>query len=287
MATYRLIHCVAATGERSSSLNHLQFRVWMQYQLSADDYGICPADASKFRGDNPALREESDRKVQTAIEAVIKVGLVGTFMDGRLRYLYQHDWQDWQRIKWPTETTYPVPPAEVLAKCSPSTVELFRKRCDRTGEKLPLHACARDANATANAPALEEGSGETRPQTGLTTRGANAPNSLPRDHIRHAVCGQQYRFCLSENVFGKLAKQYGGTDDEARLAIQGWVNRIETEHESIGDFLWIQDHFTAFLRQSGRLKDAPRVTSPDQPPAPNTAHDQKIRDMERGVYGGR
>lgn len=285
MATYRLIHCVAATGERSSSLNHLQFRVWMQYQLSADDYGVCPADASKFRGDNPALREETDRKVQAAIEAVVKVGLVGAFMDGRLRYLYQPDWQDWQRIKWPTETTYPMPTAEVLAKCSPSTVELFRKRCDRTGEKLPSHACARDANANASA----NGVGEDPPQrTGLQTRGAFAANSLPRDHIRHSICGAQMRLCLSENVFGKFVAQYGGTESEANTAIQAWVNQIEIDHESIGNFLWLQDHFTAFLRQIGRLKDPPKASAPDDDGSGVTkadAHVERVRQLERAARG--
>src|SRR5436189_4853185 len=104
MPTYRLIEKSAGTGERITQLNHLGFRVWAQYQLSADDFGVCPAEAVKLQGENLALQREPARRIQDQIETLVTVGLCGTFNDGSRRYLFQFDWQDYQKIKHPSKT---------------------------------------------------------------------------------------------------------------------------------------------------------------------------------------
>lgn len=155
MPTYRLIEKSAGTGERVTQLNHLGFRVWMQYQLSADDFGVCPAEAVKLQGENLALQREPVRRVQEQIDQLVAIGLCGTFADGSRRYLFQFDWQDYQKIKHPSRTALPMIPDELLAQCSSSTQALFRDhRVIKNGSFRP-HGNA-DATATAIATATAE-----------------------------------------------------------------------------------------------------------------------------------
>ena len=95
--------------------------------------------------------------------------------------------------------------------------------------------------------------------------GAFEPGSLPRDHMGHALCGLQFRLCLTPKVYGKLAGKYGGPD--VATALQGWVNAMEVEHATLGNYLWLEDHFTAWLRATGYLKDAPPTRNRDQKPS--------------------
>lgn len=155
MPTHRVIEKTAGTGERSGSLSHLGFRVWMQYILSADDYGVCPAEAAKLQGDNPALNEEPMRRIQDQIENLVKIGLCGVFQDGKRRYLYQADWQTYQRIKHPSKTALPPVPAEVLEKCCEKTRELFLQFHPKIAGDFRPHGNA-TAKATANAIANAE-----------------------------------------------------------------------------------------------------------------------------------
>jgi len=149
MPTHRVIEKTAGTGERTGSLSHLGFRVWMQYQLSADDYGVCPAEAEKLRGDNPALHAEPNKKIQEQIERLIEVKLCGSFMDGKRRYLFQRDWQTYQRIKHPSKTALPPVPPEELEKCCEKTKELFLNFHPKIAGDFRPHA-----NAIANASAI-------------------------------------------------------------------------------------------------------------------------------------
>lgn len=153
MPTHRVIEKTAGTGERTGSLSHLGFRVWMQYQLSADDYGVCPAEAEKLRGDNPALHAEPNKRIQDQIEQLIDVGLCRSFKDGKRRYLYQTDWQTFQRIKHPSKTALPPVPPEELEKCCDKTRELFLKFHPKIAGDFRPHA---NANANADAIATAE-----------------------------------------------------------------------------------------------------------------------------------
>ena len=169
MPTYRLIEKSAGTGERITQLSHLGFRVWMQYQLSADDFGVCPAEAVKLQGESLALQREPVKRVQEQIDRLVTVGLCGVFMDGSRRYIFQFDWQDYQKIRHPSKTSLPPIPDELLLQCSGNTQQLFREHSDKrsgtfrehfgkSSETFPLHANAyanataiANANATANA----------------------------------------------------------------------------------------------------------------------------------------
>lgn len=156
MPTHRLIEKSAGTGERATALDHFGFRVWMQYQLSADDFGVCPAEAFKLQGENLALQRESSADVQAQIEILITSGLCGVFLDGTRRYLYQQDWQDYQRIKHPSKTALPPIPESLLVQCSSNTQQLFREHHQKSRGTFSPHANAyanANAYATANATA--------------------------------------------------------------------------------------------------------------------------------------
>lgn len=161
MPTHRLIEKSAGTGERITSLDHFGFRVWMQYQLSADDFGVCPAEAFKLQGENLALQREEPAAVQAQIEALITIGLCGVFTDGSRRYLFQFDWQDYQKIKHPSKTSLPPVPSESLADCSVITQRLFAEHHPKVNGTFAPHGNA-TANANASAIATADASTDDR-----------------------------------------------------------------------------------------------------------------------------
>lgn len=234
MADYRLIHRNAASGDRSSSLSHLGFRVWVQYQLSADDYGICRAEASKLIGDNPALGK-SAAPIQREIENLIAIRLAGVFVDGRSRYLYQKDWQEWQRIDWPTQTSMPCIPLELFAELSPKTQKLFAEKHPKRFQVLGPHAGARNASATADANAdadLEGGLGETAGPP-LTPRGRPglvvSPGAWGIKHAGHTegLCGWK---CMFADQRAEFANGAGWVED----AVTFWAKEVRAEYERTG-----------------------------------------------------
>ena len=100
--------------------------------------------------------------------------------------------------------------------------------------------------------------------------GAFAGGSLPRDHIKHSICGKQFRICLPTSVYAKYSRRYGPDDAVARSAIQGFVDALEVElgDKSVGDYLWLEKHFDAWLIQTGRVtepkKNASKFKTPEQ-----------------------
>lgn len=250
MANYRLIFRNASTGDRTSSLSHLGFRVWTQYQLSADDFGVCPALAAKFQGDNDALLAEPEKRIQAEIENLIAVNLCGVFTDGRRRYLYQHDWQDWQRLKHATSTALPPIPAELLEKCSPKTRRLFEEFHPKLQAELPPHARACVAPATADAPAdaLEGGVGETGNHQPLPRRvsvvdragalGLVSPGAWQRQHATHALrdlCCDWV--CLPQAVHDEWVRRLtaaGTTPEQAAIDIRAWVADVKARWHASG-----------------------------------------------------
>lgn len=126
MPSYRLLHPNCRTGNRIKKLTDLEYLVWLAYLLSADDFGVCPASATKLMGDDPRLEHKPRRHIERAIEVLLTVALVRAFEDEGTRYLYQTDWREWQSFQYPsTKTSYPPIPAIDLVACSMDTIELF------------------------------------------------------------------------------------------------------------------------------------------------------------------
>lgn len=127
MPADRFLHPKAGHSDKVTRLSHFEYRVWTQYMLSADDFGVMRATAVKLQADNDALAQAKPALVQAALEKVIVSGLVRVFEHQGRRYVYQHDWQKWQRVEFPRATNEPKPPAESLAACDDLTQALFAK----------------------------------------------------------------------------------------------------------------------------------------------------------------
>lgn len=128
MADGRILHRRGSFGDRIVRLDHLPFRVWCQYVLSADDYGVMRASASVVRADNPRLEQEPLRAIVRAMVTIEQSGLVQTFAHQSVTYWWQTDWQDFQGIRYPRDSVNPKPAPEVIATATPKTQRLFAVR---------------------------------------------------------------------------------------------------------------------------------------------------------------
>ena len=117
MPADRLLHARLGHSAKVSSLSDLEYRVWTTYVLGADDFGVMRADAVAFQAAHDGLSGRPAKAIQRCIERLVKVGLVAAFVHQGSRYLYQTDWQDFQRVRYPLRTMHPLPAsAEVSRK---------------------------------------------------------------------------------------------------------------------------------------------------------------------------
>jgi hypothetical protein len=130
LADTRILHKKGSHGERIVALNHLEFRVWVQYVLSADDFGVMRASVSVLRADNPCLEREPAKAIERALGRVIELGLIQRFTHQGEPYLWQRDWQDFQGVRYPRETVLPMPPPAEVAKGTDKTRKLFAVRAN-------------------------------------------------------------------------------------------------------------------------------------------------------------
>lgn len=128
MGDARLIHKRGSHGDRIVALSHLDHRVWVQYVLSADDYGVMRASASVLRADNPRLEQEPMRVIEASMRRIVESTLVATFTHQAVLFWWQMDWQDFQQIRYPRDTVMPAPSPDLLAQATPATQDLFALR---------------------------------------------------------------------------------------------------------------------------------------------------------------
>lgn len=106
-------------------LTDLEYRVWTQYLLSADDFGVMRLVAAKVQADNDALLARPARAVQRCLDRIATTKLWLRFEHQGQPYVCQWDWQRWQKIGYPRGTNNPKPPEDVIAECDPVTQRLF------------------------------------------------------------------------------------------------------------------------------------------------------------------
>lgn len=135
MPADRFSHPKERQHEGISKLKDFEFRVWDQYKLSADDFGVMERVPWRLKADNPALACRSDKSLIKALERLVKLGILRSFTAGPRTFLYQHDWQTFQKIDYPRPTVDPKPPAELLAECDDVTRLLFDKHPGGKGRK--------------------------------------------------------------------------------------------------------------------------------------------------------
>ena len=106
MPADRFLHARLGHSARVSSLTDLEYRVWTTYLLGADDFGVMRAEAVAFQAAHDALSRRPAKAIGGCIERLVKVGLVAAFVHQGARYLYQVDWQDFQRVRYPLRTLH-------------------------------------------------------------------------------------------------------------------------------------------------------------------------------------
>lgn len=110
----RLIHRTIGHSAKINALTDFERLVWLMYKLASDDYGVMRLSAVTLRDAAEWLSGKPERAVQKAIERVRDVGLVQSFAHQGKVYIYQHDWQTWQKITYPRQTIQPAPPLWLL-----------------------------------------------------------------------------------------------------------------------------------------------------------------------------
>lgn len=127
MPADRFLHPKCSKSHKVSLLTDLEFRVWTQYLLSADDFGVMHATAVQLQSANLHLATKPAKLIQRCLEALLKVRLVLPFTHQGQAYVYQHDWQKYQKVEYPRATDNPPPTGDALALCDEATQALFAK----------------------------------------------------------------------------------------------------------------------------------------------------------------
>ena len=121
----RFLHRRAGHSEKVNLLTDLEYRVWTQFLLSADDFGVMRGTHLPLQDDNDHLANRPAKVVRRCLDALVTCGLLRRFEHQGKPYVYQHDWQDWQKVNYPRATTLPKPPAAALEQCDEATKRLF------------------------------------------------------------------------------------------------------------------------------------------------------------------
>ena len=113
--------------------------------------------------------------------------------------------------------------------------------------------------------------GEREPEKGrapVQGSGAFEPGSLPRDHMRHSICGPAFKICLLTWQFDTLAKAYNAPENPhgTRAVIAQFIEQLETglsPDASIGPFSWVEREFHTYLKSVGRVP--PKLSTKPEP----------------------
>lgn len=124
-----------------------------------------------------------------------------------------------------------------------------------------------------------EGNG-ARSRTSVQGSGAFEPNSLPRDHMRHTLCGPSMRICLVSWQYNVLEKAYNDPDStKARVVISQFIEQLESglsPESSIGAFSWVEKEFQTYLKSIGRTPPSIKAVT-----KPFSASEAAARELAR------
>jgi hypothetical protein len=228
----RLLHPRLGHSEKVFKLTDLEFRVWIQYHLTADDCGVMRASAMTLQAANERLAERPKKLIEKCLDRLVAIGLLHRFEHQGRQYVCQLDWQDWQKVRYPRASINPQPDTTLLSQCSEKTRQLFkihaeayRKDSGKVSETDPSPARVggrerHTLTATANADASDRARAVDPPtRTGIGVMAG----MLPRDHLRHGVCG---RVCLHETQFEQFVRKFGATPDVAVTAVKAWAASV-------------------------------------------------------------
>ena len=234
MPADRLLHARLGHSAKVSSLSDLEYRVWTTYVLATDDFGVMRADAVAFQAAHDALSTRPAEEIAKCVERLVETGLVAAFEHQGARYLYQWDWQDFQRVRFPARTLHPLPDsAEVsgrthhlwsvhpggarvpgLPKSSGTTSAQLRKLFRRTAGEPRREAEAAAASLPHNfgsSAALSSKPRETGPDDNFGTTSEVVQNN---SRTTSAELPSHARACETAN--GLWLREEGGAGGEGR-----------------------------------------------------------------------
>lgn len=199
MPADRLMHPRLGHSQKVSSLSHLEARVWQQYILSADDFGVMRYSPLVVQDDNDALAREPIEVIHACLARLVEVGLICAFEHQHNRYLFQGDWQDFQKVEYPRVSFQPKPPVDFLKTCTPRTRKLFGKHpggtlkhspkvSQRFSEDSPSNTRAR-TRETANGKRLTA-NGKDRGSGGKAREFRPTPDEIKRGRQWRAALGR-------------------------------------------------------------------------------------------------
>lgn len=292
MAEDRKIWPTIGMDAKVSALSDLEFRVWVQYVLSANDLGVMPMSAAILQGANRALGLRPRKAIDKALQILVHVGLLCTFDAEGSSFVWCAKWQDWQWIRHPRRTSLPLP--QDLSGASEATREHFRKYLQNTGsvsesfqkssgDISASRAARADARAgnphpnptpTGDLSDPEESARETHAATnhGGTYRPVN-PHSKPtnlvhggeqRRHGTHAWCDPERGKCVPFGLHDEFCKALGVPRDEAESRLKAWYPTVIAGYAGvpIGDdayALW-RNEFAAWVGTVSRKPVATEST---------------------------
>lgn len=230
----RFLHRRLGHSDKVTPLSDFEFRVWVQYILSSDDFGIMRFTAATLQADSDALASKGAKLVQRALERLAIVGLIRTFQHQSRTYCYQHDWQDFQRVNYPRATVHPKPPTDEMSEATRKLFTKYPGGWGRSGSSPPsgdgsptvqgtvdersanvqetFEECSSLALAVAVSPCL--GLSRSREPVAVGGRAPAHPAArhglapLSRSHRGHAWCGE--RICVPEFLHERFVKAVGG-----------------------------------------------------------------------------
>jgi hypothetical protein len=180
MVGSRFLHPVLGQSDKVNSLTDLEFRVWTQYILSADDFGVMRFSAVTIQSANDALHTKPTRTIQRALERLVDVGLLMTFEHQKRAYLCQFDWATRQPLKFPRATMNPAPPREVLERCDEATFMRFADHHHATPEaasEVPFEVASRASQIASKV--ISEATSEVT--SGVTSE---VGDEVPKTHLK-------------------------------------------------------------------------------------------------------
>ena len=117
MARIRSIKPELLEDEKTATLSHLEWRLFVSLLLLADDYGNFRATPGRVSG--AALWAHLDEDVTPVMERLGAVGLIRLYVVDGQRYGHVNGWEKHQKVDHPGKPSCPSPPVrEVLANGS-------------------------------------------------------------------------------------------------------------------------------------------------------------------------
>ncbi len=229
----RFFHPRLLQSDKVERLTDFERGVWLVSRLVCDDFGVMRASPNTLQDAARFLEHKPAKTLQRALVAIERIGLLQAFEHEGRAYLFQWDWQEWQKVSYPRGTRHPKPSPEQLAICSPDTRELFTKHPGGWGRKKSEPSLNGSAPVSETVPKpLAERSENVLPKPLAVSQEPLAVSRTPRagaalslhrsGHNRHAWCSE--RICVPDFTHDRLARQLGRPNALAWLA--EWYQRV-------------------------------------------------------------